>query len=909
LTTTDLAPTRLRCNHLTDPLAIRRGPPAFSWSTGPGGGGRQHGYQVLVTDSPEGLERDQGNAWDSGRRHRAYGADVLYEGRELVPFRRYLWKVRVWTGSGGLSPWSQASTFEVGMGETEAWTASWISWDDRAVAFKPATETGPVDPIALGLTPVPYLRRQFEVADDLLSARLYVTARGLYEAHLNGQRVGQGVLAPGWTDYARRIQYQAFDVTAMLVPGTNAIGVLLGDGWYCGYFGSRPKRSGAHYGEHPELLAQLRLDYRGGGSEWLVTDRDWKANWGAILHADPLMGELQCSGLHPVGWDGADFDDDRWPPVVARARDHTLIVPDPGPPVRVTEELPPLLITCDDDGSVIVDFGQNLAGWIRLSVFGTGGDTIRIRHGEMLDAEGHLYVDNLRTARQTDEYWTSGGPETFEPHFTWHGFRYVEVTGYPGTLAPENISAQVVHSEMEETGTFECSDPAVNQLHSNIDWGLRSNFSSVPTDCPQRDERLGWLGDAQIFARTATYLRDVLAFFDKWLDDVMDAQRDSGAFTDFAPHLGVEWSGAPAWGDAGVIVPWTLYKMYGSLRPAGRCYAAMGRWMEYIGAGNPDHLRSRQLGNNYGDWLAPDRDDTPGELLATAYWAHDARLMSEMAQALGHGDDASHYRQLADDIAEAFATAFVDGDGRVVSDSQTAYALALHMNLVPDHLRGRAAGHLVDAIRSRDWHLATGFVGVGYLLPVLSSHGYSEVAYRLLNQETFPSWRYPIRQGATTIWERWDGRTGENGFQSPHMNSFNHYALGSVGEWLYRFVLGIDQPPGSIGFERIQLRPHPGDSMGWATGVFHSAQGPIASRWHRDRRTLTLEVSVPPGATASVHLPSTDPAGARLSDGIGPRAVEQFCGNPHLHEAVFDVGPGTHHLIAQYMTLPDLAIT
>ncbi len=905
MTRTDDAPIRLRCNHLTNPLAIRDGPPAFSWSTeSTSGGDRQQGYQVLVADSAKALELDDGNAWDSGRRDDAGSTDVPYAGRELRPLHHYLWKVRIWSGSDGPSPWSDVATFEVGMGGTGAWTASWISWDDRVLAFEPASELGPVDPVALGLAPVPYLRREFEVGDDLLTARLYVTARGLYEAHLNGQRVGEQVLAPGWTDYAMRIQYQAFDVTPMLVPGANAIGVLLGDGWYSGYFGSRPKRSGAHYGDHPELLAQLHLGYRGGGSEWVVTDRGWKANWGAILHADPLMGELQCSGLHPPGWDGAGFDDRRWHPVAARSRDRTAIVADPGPPVTVTETLSPLVITAIDDGKVIVDFGQNIAGWVRLRVSGTGGDTIRIRHGEVLDTDGHLYVDNLRTARQTDEYWTSGGAEEFEPHFTWHGFRYVEVSGYPGRLAPEDISAQVLHSDMEVTGTFECSDPVINQLHSNIGWGLRGNFISVPTDCPQRDERLGWLGDAQIFARTATYLRDVLAFFDKWLDDVTDAQMASGAFTDMAPDLGVGWCGAPAWGDAGVIVPWTLYKMYGSLRPAARCYDAMGRWMEFIRAGNPDHLRSRELGNDYGDWLAPDGDGTPHELLATAYWAHDARLMGEMAEALGHQGDALHYRQLADDITRAFATAFVDDDGRVVSDTQTAYALALHMDLVPSHLRARAADHLVDAIRLRDWHLSTGFVGVGYLLPVLSTNGHSAVAYRLLDQETLPSWRYPIRHGATTVWERWDGWTEESGFQSPHMNSFNHYALGSVGEWLYRFVLGIDQPPDSVGFERLVLRPHPGGTMGWAAAAFHSVRGPIASNWQRSRDTLTLEVSVPPGVTASVHLPSTDPAGAHDSGGTGPRAVEPFCGDRRIHEAIFDVGPGTHRIVGEYAVSP-----
>jgi len=330
--------------------------------------------------------------------------------------------------------------------------------------------------------------------------------------------------------------------------------------------------------------------------------------------------------------------------------------------------------------------------------------------------------------------------------------------------------------------------------------------------------------------------------------------------------------------------------------------------MEFIAAGNRDHLRSRELGNNYGDWLAPDGDDTPRELLATAYWAHDARLMAELAEALGHDADASHYRQLAVEVGEAFAAAFVDDDGRVVSDTQTAYALALHMELVPARLRPRAADHLVDAIRRQDWHLSTGFIGVGYLLPVLSSHGHSDVAYRLLTQETYPSWGYPIRHGATTIWERWDGWTEENGFQSPHMNSFNHYALGSVGEWLYRFMVGIDQPPDAVGFERLLLRPHPGDTMEWATAAFHSVKGPIASHWHRSGHTLTLEVSVPPGVTASVHLPSTNPDAAHDTDGNGPNSIEGFCGDRRISEAIFDVGPGNHRFVGEY-AVPDAGRT
>jgi alpha-L-rhamnosidase len=898
---TDFAPTDLRCNYLVSPLAIRAGSPSFSWSSAaPGALERQRSYQVLVASDEQWLAQDVGNAWDSGKQDGATAGDVLYEGHPIEPLGRYFWKVRIWADSGQPSAWSTPATFETGIGGSEAWTASWISWDEHAVAFEPASEQGPVDQVALGLAPAPYLRREFDVASDLRYARLYVTARGLYEAHLNGARVGSAVLTPGWTDYAMRLQYQAFDVTAMLAPGTNAIGVLLGDGWYCGYFGSQPKRSGAHYGDHPELLAQLHLRYRNGSSEWVVTDKSWKANWGAILHADPLMGEYQYSGLHPSGWDTAPFDDRRWFRVVARARDGTAIVADPGPPIHVTELLAPRALAAVGMGRAIVDFGQNLTGWLRITVDGKGGETIRVRHGEMLDSDGGLYVDNLRSARQIDEFSTSGGTEVFEPHFTWHGFRYVEVEGYPGTLTPEKISAQVVHSELAATGAFECSDPVVNQLHSNIDWGLRGNFISVPSDCPQRDERLGWLGDAQIFARTAMYHRDVLAFFDKWLDDVMDAQLDSGAFTDMAPSLGIGWCGAPAWGDAGVILPWTLYKMYGTLRPAARCYGAMSKWMDFISRGNEGHLRERGLGNDYGDWLAPGGDQTPHELLATAYWAYDATLMSDMARALGRDEDALHYHALASSIAAAFAEAFVDDDGRVVSDSQTAYALALFMNLMPSDLCTRAAAHLVEAIRSRQWHLSTGFFGTAYLLPVLSDNGYTDAAYRLLDQETLPSWRYPIRQGATTIWERWDGWTEARGFQSPHMNSFNHYAFGSVGEWLFRYAAGIDQHPGGVGFERVLLRPHPGASLSWARATFRSPRGPIVSNWSRDGDALLLDVSIPPNVTASVHLPSTDPKSARDETGRQPVGVEEFCGDHGMREVIFEVGPGEHHLVGEY---------
>jgi alpha-L-rhamnosidase len=552
----------------------------------------------------------------------------------------------------------------------------------------------------------------------------------------------------------------------------------------------------------------------------------------------------------------------------------------------------------------MIDFGQNLTGWLRIQASGPPGTSVRVRHGEVLDSGGRLYTDNLRTARQADEYVLAGGPAVLEPRFTVHGFRHAEVTGYPGQPGPGDIVARVVHSDIAAAGSWRSAEPWLDRLFLNIDWGQRGNFISVPTDCPQRDERLGWLGDAQIFARTACYNRDVAAFYAKWLDDVADAQLPSGAFPDIAPRLNFSGAGAPAWGDAGVIVPWTVWKMYGDRGVPERHFGAMTAWMEFLARGNSGYLRTRDLGHNYNDWLAPASDDTPRELLATAYWAYDADLMAEMADVIGRGDDAARYRELRAKIGAAFTDAFVSADGRVASGTQTGYALGLHMELIPVDLRVAAAGHLVAAVRAADWHLTTGFVGVGYLLPALSSAGHADVAYRILAQRTFPSWRYMIDRGATTIWERWDGWSQEQGFQSAWMNSFNHYALGSVGEWLYRFVLGIDQARGTAGFGRLLLRPHPCGPLARVHGSYQSARGPVRAGWERSGGQFTYQVEVPPNALASVRVPSADPAGVRDAAGGQPAAVGDYPGLLGVGEAVFQVGPGRHEFSG-----PDLQVS
>ena len=901
-------PTRLRCAYQVDPLGIAPERVRFSWEP-PDSGAHctQAAFQIQVVPDERPSHQQAQPCWDTGEVASAESADIPYTGPQLGYGSRYTWRVRVRDDQGRMSDWADQASFEVGLDPADGWSACWISRGQARENVTPPAGTGPVDPVASALSPAPYLRRSFTLDRPAESARLYITALGLYEARLNGQRVGDAYLAPGWTDYSQRVLYQAYDVTGLLRGGENVLGAVLGDGWYAGFVGFDAKHAGAHYGTTPELLAQLVITFTDGSRQVIVTDDRWQSRAGAIRHADLLMGEKHDLRLEPAGWDAAGFDACDWPAVSCRERDGLPLVADPGPPIRVTQEIAPPAITRDEQGRTIVDFGQNLSGWVRIRINGSPGESVRVRHGEALSADGSLYTENLRTARQTDEYVTSGGPEILEPRLTVHGFRYAEITGYPGDLNPVDVVARVVHSDIGPTGSFSSSEGWLDQLFRVIDWGQRGNFISVPTDCPQRDERLGWLGDAQIFARTACYNRDVASFFAKWMDDVADAQLPSGAFTDFAPRLSLRWAAAPAWGDAGVIVPWTVWKMYGDTLLLERHFDAMTAWMDFIERGNPDYLRTRELGNSYNDWLAPGDDNTPRELLATAYWAHDAALMAEIAEAVGRSEQAVGYRALHTKIRQAFADAFVGGDGRIASGSQTAYSLGLHMGLIPEELRSAAAGHLVAAIADADWHLTTGFVGVGYLLPVLSANGHNEVAHRLLAQRTFPSWRHMLDNGATTIWERWDGRTEGRGFQAPQMNSFNHYSLGSVGEWLYRFVLGIDQQPGTAGFGALLLRPHPGGQLSRARGSYRSVRGTIATSWERSGGQFSFRADVPANVTASVRIPSSQPAEVRDQAGNPPRAITSYPGAVGVREAVFEVGSGRHEFTGQMM--PDLSRT
>ena len=882
---------RLRCEYRRDPLGLDTVQPRLSWILESEERGQaQSAYQVLVAGSEENL------LWDSGKVASNRSVGIEYGGEVLRSGSRCLWKARVWDGVGNPSPYGGPAVFEMGLLKGSDWKAMWLSTGEGpSQDFDPPTGDE-YDDVRSALAPSPYARKTFQFNKPVRRARLYATARGLYEMYVNGTRVGDDVFAPGWTDYRKRIQYQTYDVTGLLTGGPNILGAILGHGWYAGFVGFVPNRRGAHYGARPQLLAQLNVEYEDGTQESIATDGSWRCSTGPILYSDFLIGESYDARVEMPGWAESGFDDSRWYEVGVEDLGDALLVAQPDEGVKVIEEVEAKTVTEPERGVHVFDLGQNMVGWVRLKVSGESGTEVTIRHAEALNPDGTIYTANLRFARAADHYVVEGGgEETYEPRFTFHGFRYVEVTGYPGEPSLDAITGRVAHSAAPTTGNFECSNPMVNQLQSNIVWGQRGNFLSIPTDCPQRDERLGWTGDAQVLVRTASFNMDVAAFFEKWMVDVEDAQSPEGAFPDVAPLLkssglmDLRW-GAPAWGDAGIIVPWTIYRTYDDTRIVERHYDAMACWMEYLHEANPDLIRKNRIGNNYGDWLSPKGDHTPKDLLATAYWAHDAKLLAEMAEVTGRHEDAREYRSLKERIKAAFNEAYVSPNGRIEGDTQTCYLLALHMNLLPEELRPAATEHLVRTIERENWHLSTGFVGVGYLCPVLTEAGRTDVAYRLLGNETYPSWGYTIKNGAITIWERWDGWTEENGFQSPNMNSFNHYSLGSVGEWLYRYVAGIDL--GEAGYRHVVIRPHPGSGLTHARGEYDSVRGRISSSWRIEDGLFSLEVLVPPNASATVHVPSTE----GVSE--GGRPVEEAGGVEFLRagegETILSVGSGRY---------------
>ena len=845
--------TNCKTEYMVNPLGLDVPKPRLFWRIeSEERGVLQAAYRVLAASDPALLDRDIGDLWDSGRVESPRSIHVVYDGAPLASEQRVYWKVRAWDRDGRASEWSETVFWSMGLLSRKEWKAKLIGRK-----AEPDKE----------MQPSPYFRKETKVGPAVRRAVAYATALGVYELYVNGTKVSDP-FAPGWTDYEKRVQVQTYDITELLQEGDNVFGAVLGDGWYCGTVGFLGNKV---YGERPFFMMQAHVEYEDGSRQRIVTDGTWKTSAGPILYSDMIKGETYDARLEQDGWNRPGFDDAAWEEPDVRPGYNGALTAAMEPPVRMTRTMRPQDMRRTASGTYIFDMGQNMVGWTELRVRGERGAKVTVSHAEVLNPDGTLYLDNLRKAVQQDHYILKGdGEERYEPRFTFHGFRFVELIGYPGEPTLDTVIGKVVHSDTPPAGELETSDERVNQLYSNIVWGQRGNFLSVPTDCPQRDERLGWTGDAQIFARTASYNMDVSRFFTKFVTDMTDCQQPSGAFTDVAPDAGwirhkmwntrLNWF-APdnaGWGDAGVIIPWTLYLMYGDTRILEANYDAMARWIDYLEANTDGLVRPPYA--NYGDWLSIDVD-TPNEVLATAYFAYSTRVMANIAGALGRDADRSKYEELFEAIASAFREAFVDADGRIRGETQTVYVLALQFGLLDEARRPLALAHLVADIERRGHRLSTGFLGVGYLLPALTDHGRADIAYKLLTQEEFPSWLYSIKHGATTIWERWDGWTETNGFQTPQMNSFNHYSLGSVGEWMFRCMAGIEADPAKPGFEHARIRPMPGGTIRWTKASYLTPYGPIRVEWSRtDEGRFTLEVDIPANATATVEVPGRNAA-------------------------------------------------
>jgi alpha-L-rhamnosidase len=823
-------------------------------------GARQTAYQILAESADEMI-------WDTGKVNSSQSTHVAYGGSHLGSAQRVHWKVHIWDEGGQPTGFSDPAFWEMGLLKREEWKSQWIG---ASLVGGPRTSS-----------PCPFLRKSFSLDKPVTAARLYITALGVYEALLNGKRVGEAELVPGWTDFSKRVRYQTFDVTFLLHQGGNFIGAILGDGWYCGNLDWRGRQL---YGDRPKLLAQLAINHPDGSQTLIVSDRSWWTSFGPLLEADLIMGESYDARLEFPGWtlptsETGGGGGGCWLPVqVFPHPDGLALVAQNGPSIKCYKELLPITdpqeIKAGTGSQWIFDLGQNMVGHVRLKVSGPCGVTIRLRHGEVLNPDGMLYTANLRTARQTDYYTLKGeDQETWEPRFTLHGFRYVEVAGYPGKASREMITGVVLTTDNPPTGTFECSDLLVNQLQCNIQWSWKGNSLDIPTDCPQRDERLGWTGDAQVFCRTAVFNTEVVSFFTKWLQDLEDAQAETGAIPPIAPNTNsIEMNdGGPAWADAAIIVPWTIYQYCGDKRILEEYYDMMTRFIAYLVNTSPGYIRSSQtvdqlagidewLCGGFGDWLALDgsgktEGGTPKDLIGTAFFGYSARLLSRVAAALGKTADAARYERLYQDIRQAFIKHFVTPDGLVTGGTQTGYVLALAFDLLPPECRQRATTILVRDIKKKEMHVGTGFVGTPFLPFVLVEAGRLDIAYELLFQKTWPSWLYAVTQGATTIWERWDGWTHDKGFQDPGMNSFNHYAYGAIGAWLYAVVAGIDADPAQPGYKHILFHPQPGGGLTSAKATLISMYGLIVSDWRIENGQFEWDIVVPPNTTAAVYLP------------------------------------------------------
>ena len=871
----------LQTENLTNPVGIDASTLRFSWQIVSNQRNvQQTAWEIKVMEG-------KNTVWNSGKTMTDQSVQVPYAGKPLQPATRYSWQVRAWDNNGRATPWSSLANFQTALHSPNDWKAQWIS-----PGF---TED------AINRPPVLF-RKSFAIPKKIQSAIAYITSHGMYEAQINGQRVWDAYLTPGWTSYNKRLQYQVYDVTSLLVNGQNAVGVSIGSGWYRGYLAWSGNKNS--YGSDIALLFQLAITYTDGTTERQLSDESWKSSTGAIRYAEIYHGETIDTRQEKTGWVGAKYNDAEWSGVKAANYSKDVLIATCNEPVKKHETFKPVKVLTTPNGKTVLDFGQNLVGWVTVKAKGNSGDSIVIRHAEVLDKQGNFYTENLRAAKATATYILDGKEEKLlEPHFTFFGFRYIMVEGYPGEIKPENFTAVALYSSMPATGSFTCSNPLLNQLQHNIQWGQRGNFLDVPTDCPQRDERLGWTGDAQAFSRTASFNFGVNNFFAKWLRDVAADQRADGLVPHVIPNvLGPNDGASTGWADVSTILPWNMYLAYGDKRILDSQYKSMKAWVNYMQTNSKNDLW--QTGFHFGDWLFyRPFDDNDGKaavtdkyLIAQCFYAHSTDLLIKTATLLGNTEDAATYKALLEKIKAAFVKEYLTPNGRLVSATQTAYVLALQFDMLPESLRTQAAARLAENIKSYDNHLTTGFLGTPYLCHVLHRFGYTDLAYKLLLQESYPSWLYPVKMGATTIWERWDGQKPDGTFQTPNMNSFNHYAYGAIGDWMYRVIAGLDTYEDGPGYKHIKIEPQPGGGLTKASATLQTYFGTVSSSWVINGNEFTLDVEIPANTTADLFIPAAN-ADAITESGKPISSLKDLQVTGTTKNVLVKVGSGKYHFV------------
>ena len=765
-------------------------------------------------------------------------------------------------------------------------------------------------PLILGSAlewPTPrYLRKPFTVASPVRRATVYATALGLYELRLNGQRVGDQPLAPEWSNYHKHVQVQTYDVTALLHPGQNVLGATLGNGWYCGGWQHWQSELKPMSGTEPYFLAQLEIERADGTRQRVMTDSSWRGTVaGPLRFAGIYEGSTYDATKELPGWDRPDYDDAAWAPAQPAPADLKVgqRVWQRNQPIRRTREIKPVAVTEVKPGVYVFAFDQNIVGWTRFSFRGQPGQTVELQHGEMRNPDGTVFLGNLLVVSQhqiqLDRYtFRSDQVETHEPRFTYHGFQYVEVRGLKTKPDLASLTGVVANSDCPETGQFTCSEPLLNRLAENILWSQRGNYQGVPTDCPQRNERCGYTGDANFFMRAAVFNMDVAAFFTKWLVDVCeDAQLPDGHFADHAPTFGPGDGPNVGWSDAGILCPFEIYRTYGDTRVIRDHYAAMKRKLDYLTRNISDGLFSGKIGN--GDWLS-NQGGVDNKVMGTAYASFDFKQMAEMADAIGESADAAAFRQRAEKISAAFAAAYIDADGRIKNSSQSGYALAFTMGLVPEPLKAAMSARFAEEMGKFDFHPRTGFVGTPRLLTGLHEAGQDAAAYKTLLTKTVPSWLYPVTVGATTIWERWDGWDGKT--PKGGMNSLNHYSFGAVGEYLYGMVGGIQ--PETPGYRKIKIAPVIREGLTWANTRYDSIRGRIISNWKREAGKVTIEVTIPANTTATIYIPTSDVNTITESDQPVAKAKDVVFVKMEAGAATYTVNAGIYKFQTKLLDKP-----